>query len=216
MNINQYITENYDNIKNWLSGITKDGNPGLAEDLVQEVILIFLQHPKAQESIDTGTARFFLVRIALNQWRSSTSPFHYQYRDSFKEFPDDWSNGLEHVEYDPTEDILTEVVIQGLDLMYQQEDTRYEAILIIAYYSMGANYSAVGRKLNMKNTTVRKIVLRGLTKLNKLIFDNINNGTFNSTNIDFSSDWSVDSSSDKQQTISMAAKLLESRYFAAT
>ena len=85
MNPNQYIQENYSEIKKWLYNITKGEKPHLYDDFIHEVIMIFLQHDKAQQAIDSDTARYFLVRIGLNQWRSSTSPFHYQYRDSFKD-----------------------------------------------------------------------------------------------------------------------------------
>jgi len=213
MTPNEYITANYTQIKHWLSGVTKQGNQSLAEDLVQEVILIFLEHPKAQDAVDTDTVRFFLVRIALNQWRSSTSPFHYQYRDSFLDFPDDWDETLKSTEYDIQEDLMTEVVIQALDLMYQHNDgERYEAIMIMMYYSMGANYSAVGRKLDMPHTTIRKIVLRGQNKLKQHINKLINNGTFR-IDYDFSSSWDFNSSSTEQQTISLASQILKSRYF---
>jgi len=213
MNPSEYITANYAQIRNWLSGITKQGNQSLAEDLIQEVILIFLEHPKAQDAVDTDTVRFFLVRIALNQWRSSTSPFHYQYRDSFLDFPDDWDETLKSTEYDIQEDLMTEVVIQALDLMYQHNDgERYEAIMIMMYYSMGANYSAVGRKLDMPHTTIRKIVLRGQNKLKQHINKLINNGTFR-IDYDFSSSWDFNSSSTEQQTISLASQILKSRYF---
>ena len=210
----QYITENYENIKLWLRNVTQGQKEHLYEDLIHEVIMIFLEHDKAQDAVDTGTVRFFLTRIALNQFRSSTSPFHYQYRNSYLDFPDGWEEGLgANDEYDPTTDTQMDLVLDGLDSLYQgTEADRYEAIMVIMYYSMGANYSAVGRKLDMQHTTVRKLVLRGLTKLKKIIFNNIEDGNITDyTNSNGS--WNLDSSSDKQQTLSLASRILRTKYF---
>ncbi len=214
----QYITENYENIKLWLKNVTQGKKQHLYEDLIHEVIIIFLEYDKAQDAIDAGAARFLLTRIALNQFRSSTSPFHYQYRDSYLDFPDYWEENIEDTgEYDTTEDIMTEVMTDALDALYQgTSDERYEAILIIMYFSTGCNYSELGRKLGMKNTTVRKIVLRGLTKLKQNIFNNIQDGNItidNTINSNSSSDWLLDSSGNKQQAISVASQLLRNRYF---
>ena len=214
MTPDQYITENYENIKLWLRNVTQGNKQHLYEDLIHEVIMIFIQHDRAQDAVDTGTARFFLTRIALNQWRSTTSPFHYQYRDSYLDYPDYWADNIEDEgEYDTTEDIMMDLVTDSLDTLYQgTSGERYEAIMIIMYYTMGANYSAVGRHLNIPHTTVRKIVLRGLTKLKKIIFNNIQHG--NITHYSNSNgDWSLDSSGCQQQALSVASKLLKSRYF---
>lgn len=214
MTPDEYITENYENIKKWLSGVTQGDRSHLFEDLVHEVIIIFLEHDKAQEAVDTGTARFFLVRIALNQWRSSTSPFARQNRDSYLDYDEQVLYNIEDTgEYDNTLDIATDAVTYALDDLYQGNNTdRYDAIMIIMYYSMNTNYSAVGRMLNIPHSTVRKVVLRGIKKLK----NKINNGKFTDDNrIDthLSDIWGDDSRSDKQQTISMATQLLRTRYF---
>ena len=217
MNPNQYITENYEQIKLWLYNITKGERSHLYEDFIHEVIMIFLQHDKAQDAIDSGTARFFLARIGLNQWRSNTSPFHYQYRDSFLDFPDNWEEEIEqNEEYDNTEDIMIDIIMNGLEEMYQGTPAeRYEAIMLMMYYANGANYSAVGRQLNMPHTTIRKIVLRGLTKLKQIIFNNINDGTINNLriNFDFSNSWDDNGCNISQQTLSVVSQLIKTRYF---
>jgi len=208
----EYITINYTEIKKWLYNITKGEKKHLYEDFIHEVILIFLSNHLSQQAIDSGTARFFLVRIGLNQWRSSTSPFHYQYRDSFLDFPD--KEEVADEEYDMTEDMLIEMLLDGLDKMYNG-DARYEATIMIIYFSMGSNYSAVGRELNIPNTTIRKIVLRGIDKLKQTIKQN--NDDDNNTNLNTQfSEWNMLGGSNYKPTLSMVSQLFKTKYFQIT
>ena len=208
----EFIDTNYTEIKKWLYNITKGEKRHLYEDFIHEVILIFLSNHLSQQAIDSGTARFFLVRIGLNQWRSSTSPFHYQYRDSFLDFPDREDAAAE--EYDMTEDILIEMLLDGLDKMYNG-DARYEATIMIIYFSMGSNYSAVGRELGIPNTTIRKIVLRGIDKLKYTIKQN--NDDDNNTNLNTQfSEWNMLGGSNYKPTLSMVSQLFKTKYFQIT
>jgi RNA polymerase sigma factor (sigma-70 family) len=199
---NQFVQDNYRDIKEWLRNITNKERPDLFDDFIHDVISIFLTNSKSQQAIDTGTARFFIVRIGLNQWRSSTSTFHYQYRHRMTEELGENINP-ETEEYNNTEDHLIELMLSSLDEMY--ETNRYEALIIILYYSLGANYSAVGRYLNMPHTTIRKIYLRGIKILENKIKNGINH------NINSSGD--IHSYSAKQLSLSIPTKLLTSKYF---
>lgn len=216
MTLNEYVTENYENIKGWLRNVTRGEKQHLFDDLVHEVLNIFLTHPSSQDAVDTGTARYFIVRIALNQWRSGTSPFAYQYRDSFL----DTDHSPEPVaeEYDVTLDILEEVVLQGLDEMYANEATRYEAIIIMMYHSQNNNYSAVGRTLNMPHTSIRKIYLRGIKKLKLIIQQHINeyrNGNIrNNTNVtELISNRDIMGGSAIQPAVSAVSQFFATKYF---
>lgn len=216
MTPNQYIEDNYNDIRKWLYNITKGEKPHLYDDFIHEVVMIFLQHKKSQEAIDTGTARYFLARIGLNQWRSSTSPFHYQYRDSFLDYTE---KETETEEYDITLDVMEELVMMGLDTMYQgTQADRYEAIIMMLYFANGSNYSEVGRQLNMKHTTIRKIYLRGEAKLKQVIQDKINNlqNGIIEPNTDFTTllnEWDIMGSNNIKSTISVASQIFKTKYF---
>ena len=212
----QYITENYSDIRKWLYNITKGEKSHLYDDFIHEVLMIFLQHKRAQEAVDTGTARYFLARIGLNQWRSSTSPFHYQYRDSFLDYTE---KETEAEEYDVRLDIMEELAMYGLDEMYRgTESSRYEAIIIMLYHANGSNYSEVGRQLNMKHTTIRKIYLRGIEKLKTIINNRINrlkDGTIE-LNPDLTAlitNWDIVGDHTFKSTVSMASQIFKTRYF---
>jgi RNA polymerase sigma factor (sigma-70 family) len=78
MIINEWITMNFKALKLASENITK--NSELAPDLLQESILIFLQDKKAQDLVNNGAATWYIVRIMITQYNSSTSPFHIKYR----------------------------------------------------------------------------------------------------------------------------------------
>lgn len=216
MTPNEFVNENYDSILYWLEGVSKGKKEHIFEDFVHEVIITFLEHDKAQQAVDTGTARFFIARIGLNMFRSRTSTLHYKYRDSFKDAPEDWDAVLTDTydeQYDYEQDAMIEVVLSALDELYAGNKwDRYEAMIVMIYHTMGDNYSEVGRRLEMNRATVRKVYVRGITKLKTIIDRRLNDGDF-SINSNISSDWGMDSSSNKQQAISTAAQLFKTRYF---
>jgi DNA-directed RNA polymerase specialized sigma24 family protein len=202
MNPNQYIQQNYENIKLWLKGVTLNETPHLYDDFIQEIVIIFLQHPKAQEAIDTGTVRYFLTRIALNQWRSKTSPFHYQYRHRMtEEFKD--NNASDEV-YDVNIDMRDSRIFHALEQMYNTK-RRYEVYIIILYHTLNNNYSAVARYLKMEPTTIRKIYLRGI----KILKQTINNGNNNIIN----NNRDIHSDSFEFTSLPITSKLFKTEYF---
>jgi DNA-directed RNA polymerase specialized sigma24 family protein len=57
-------------------------NSGLAQDLYNEVILIFCEMPseKLIKVYNSGYFKFYAVRVVLNTFNSTTSPFSRRYR----------------------------------------------------------------------------------------------------------------------------------------
>lgn len=76
----EYIIENFKNLKEGARNITKEYQ--FSEDLLSEAILIFLQHETVQELVDSGKGRFFIGKTMVNLWQSDRSPFHKMYRRS--------------------------------------------------------------------------------------------------------------------------------------
>ena len=216
MTPNEYIQENYESLKRDLYNITKGEDNSFFEDFVQDVMITFLTHPKAQQVIDDDVAKFFMIRIGLNQWRSSTSRFHYKYRVPFVELTDDLV--LTNKDYDLEVDVLIDVLMQSLDQMYKDDKTRYQSLVIILYHSLGDNYSEVQRQFEIPRTTVRNIYKKGLSTLQTIVNDNIqklNNGTFQLSNdiTGIVNDWCNSLGTDEQQALSVASELFKTKYF---
>lgn len=216
MTVSEYIQDNYYLLKNEFFNITSGERTDLFEDFFHDCLSIFLTHKKAQDVVDNGTAKFFLIRIGLNQWRSKTSAFHYQYRIHLTE---QLSDEIADTDYDFEIDVLMEIVLRSLDDMYKLDDkSRYRAMVVILYHSLGNNYSEVQRQFDIPRTTVRDIYQAGIKQLSEIVSTNLqklDNGTFELSN-DFSSqfnDWCNNRSLTEQQAVSMASELFKTQYF---
>lgn len=219
MTVNEYIEKNYYLLKNEFYKIASDNKNESVEDLFHDCLEIFMRHKKAQEVIDNGTAKFFLIRIGLNQYRSTSSDYHFTYRLPLTDLMDEIE--VPDEEYDVTEDVMMDVLMQSLDSMYKKDDTRYRAMIIILYHSLGNNYSEVERQFNIPRTTVRLHYKEGMEILAQVMNENItrlNNGTFRlNSNLDsFVLDWCNSFGTNEQQALSMASKLFTSKYFSAS
>jgi RNA polymerase sigma factor (sigma-70 family) len=195
-----YINKHYNEIKQYLRGVTLGENNSLYEDFIHEVIMIFLDHPSAQQSIDTGTVRFFITRIALNQWRSVNSKFHYKYRKN--SHTSELKDTVEINEYQAEDDILINNILQILEHMFQN-NRRLEAMVIVLKHTL-KTYAEVGRKLNMRPTTVRKVYLRGIKQIKKHVRRN---------NININNSGSVHSNNVEQLPLSVISQIFKTKYF---
>ena len=73
-----FLQENYFPLKEAAERISS--NDELAEELLHYTIDEFASKANAEEIVQSGGARFYCVRIMLNSWKSSTSPFYFIYR----------------------------------------------------------------------------------------------------------------------------------------
>lgn len=160
--VNEWVNKNYENIKDWLKGAIKYEDESVKEDLFHEVLMIFIQHPKAEQLIENDQARWFLVRIALNQSRSTSSDHYklYKKNKSF-EFIEDRGDFIEK-EYDHEKDALIEDVLEVLDDMYRGTNReRYYVMLILLYFTLN-NFAEMSRRLKIPRSTIKKNFKEGL------------------------------------------------------
>jgi len=81
MDINQYVKENYNDLYTVCKNITK--NHQLTDDLFQHCVIILLEYPTDKMSVIVKNkhVKFFFIGIVINNWSSSTSPFHKTFRN---------------------------------------------------------------------------------------------------------------------------------------
>ena len=79
--VQKYIRENYDAIVEIAKVITQARYPDF-EDLAHEVILAVLtaNREKMNAIVAKNQMRFWIIRLCVNNYRSSTSRYHYKYR----------------------------------------------------------------------------------------------------------------------------------------
>jgi hypothetical protein len=181
MTVTKYVNDNYDNICKWLYNVTKGERPDLFNDFVHEVIVIFLEHDKAKDVVLQGDARWFIVRIGLNQWRSSSSPFHKQYRPPHNELLTDLI--LEDQEYDMDIDIIQDLAVQVLDEMHMGNlEEYYMSLVVMIYHTLSYNFSEMERQLDIPRTSLSKVYTKAIQTVKTrlaLKIEQVKNGTIN-------------------------------------
>ena len=179
MSVSSYVNDNYENIRKWLYNVTKGERPDLYEDFVHEVLLIFMEHDKAADVVREGSARWFIVRIGLNQWRSSTSPFHKQYRPKHSQLLFDIQ--LQDEEYDHDIDVIMDLCIQILDELHMGTlEEYYMSLVVMIYHELGGNFSEMQRKLDIPRTSLSKVYNKAIETIKERLrikIERINNGT---------------------------------------
>ena len=133
----------------------------LASDLLQHCLADFLEKPQAQQIIQDGFARFFIVRMMMNQWRSVTSPFFRIYR--MHQHVSVETSGLSewyHEEaVEPQWDL--EKVTKIVDLMSEDRKSAawYHAELV-KLYAETPNFKKLSEMTQISRTSISKSVDR--------------------------------------------------------
>ena len=167
--VNQWVNDNYETIKGWIKGAIKYENDSVKEDLFHEVLMVFIQHPKAEQLIKNNQAQWFIVRIALNQSRSNSSA-HFNLYKKHKTFEYKEIGEFHEEEYDLERDELTEDVLNCLDEMYNGTNReRYYVMLILMYFTLN-NFTEMSRRLKIPRTTIQKNFKEGLEYIRIKLF----------------------------------------------
>lgn len=77
MKFNEYLELDYTALIEAANKIT--GNHELSIDLLHYAIEELSNKPNVQDIVDSGGARFYIIRICMTQWRSQTGPFYRQF-----------------------------------------------------------------------------------------------------------------------------------------
>jgi RNA polymerase sigma factor (sigma-70 family) len=143
LDINDWITQNYKHLKTTANNIT--GRDQLANDLLSESILILMEKPNVQEIVDSGGALWYLVRIMMNQFRSSTSPFHKTYRSTVEL----------HEHYDAPEEFEEDHSELG-NAMYKELQGMhwYGQKLFELHYIQGESISKISRETKIPRSSI--------------------------------------------------------------
>ena len=138
-----FLQDNYYPLKEAAERIS--GHDELAEELLHYTIDEFLKKPNVEEIVLSGGGRWFCVRILMNSWRSSSSPFYFTYRQPT-------------VDIEEAEDIADEEE----DLVQFAERTRsvlaklpwYDRMLFDTYVADNHSVSSLARVTGIPRTSV--------------------------------------------------------------
>lgn len=125
----------------------------LSDDLLQETVIAFLENKNAQEIVSMGGAWFYTLKIAMNLWKSQTSPF-------YKNFKHEHLSMLpEHEKIADTQEEM-EGIFSQIDSIIDKELSWYESRLLAVYIDERQNASSLSRKTGIPRTSITLTINR--------------------------------------------------------
>jgi len=153
------MTDNYPELQSAAKKIS--GNHELWEELLSYCLEEFLFKPNLQEIIQSGGGRFYIVRMMMNQFRSTTSPFYQKYRTPTVE--------IEFQDYEEPE-----VYVDHTDKLTQIQDALanlnwYDKMLFEIFVKENHTISSLSRATGIPRTSVNLTITRVRNYLKKSI-----------------------------------------------
>lgn len=189
MTISEWTDNNYQPFKEACQRIC-EGNP-LAEELTHYVLSEFLLKADVQDIINSGGGFFYVLRMATNNWKSTTSPFFRTYRDPNLRIPLNEHHYQERQENDRHEELepehrqssKTKIQMNGIEEvsewtfeeLYERVQTHiqtlgwYERELLQVYAENNGNASLVSRLTKIPRTSINLTIRKVKQHLTKQI-----------------------------------------------
>jgi hypothetical protein len=132
-------------------------NDELSEELLHYSLEQLLIKPNLEAIIDSGGGEFYVIRIMLNSWRSTTSPFYRIYRAHSEQI--DINSYLQENDIEDEGSTDTEHIIQSirseLSTLYW-----YDQKLFSLYANEGHTISSLARETKIPRTSISLTINR--------------------------------------------------------
>jgi len=145
------MQENYRELQIAASRISN--NDGLSEELLHYCIEEFLKKKDCAAIVSSGGGRFYIVRIMLNQWKSTTSEFFHTYRKHNDEITDEFED--QQYEEDPEFMVRADRVREELARL-----PWYDRKLFETFVSENHTVSSLARATEIPRTSVSLTINR--------------------------------------------------------
>ena len=149
--IDQFMKENYGELLTAASRISN--NSDLSEELLHFCLEEFLKKKDCLAIVDSGGGRFYIVRILLNQWRSTTSEFFHTYRKHNDEITGEYADEI--YEEDPAFMVRADAVRAELARL-----PWYDQKLFETFVSENHTVSSLARATQIPRTSVSLTINR--------------------------------------------------------
>jgi len=140
--IEDFFQDNYDQLKQ--AAINISGGSELWEELLHYTVDEFLRKKNVEDIIKSGGGRFYCVRIMMNSYRSTTSPFYTTYRRPSSEL----EQVPEHEEEDNTIEIADKIKKEIEKLNW------YDKMLFEIFVDEGHTISSLARATGIPRTSI--------------------------------------------------------------
>ena len=174
--VETYISENYENILQWSKQATHNHSDYI--DLAHDIIIAFQEHELAPSLVEKGEARWFIVRMLLNQARSNTSPFKRNHRIIHEGYVPD---NREEEDYDMETDLRIEALQTAIEEIIAELNkdligdkfVRYcMDVVLWTLKQKKPNFSEIERETGIPRTSISNAYYNGLDMIKKRILDN--------------------------------------------
>lgn len=160
--VNKWVNDNYNDLRETLLNITKNDYDNV-DDLLHECLEFFIKKEIAEELVIKKQAKWFFIRIALNQYRSTSSKFYKTYkknvRTNTRNIVDEWWESIADTnDYDLEYDELMNLNLDIIEelLLSDDEEERLHGFVIMLYFSNDFNFAEVARCLDYSRSTYRR------------------------------------------------------------
>ena len=166
MNMNDYLTQNYNRLKQKVRAVTR--NHQNSDDLFVDLVMNLLEKPSdyQQDLLDKGKVEHWIMSSAKLQFNSKTSPFYYQYKKFSRE------TGPIYEDYITTEDEIVENMGKEVKDFISKElelYSIYERTLTREHIFEGKSFSEIGREYSIN----RKYISETITPVKAELFDKV-------------------------------------------
>jgi len=158
--VEQFMTENYPLLKEAADKIT--GKDKLADELLHYAIDEFLHKPKLEEIVSSGGGRFYIVRIMMTQWRSTTGPFFHTYMKGTDSITEEVENIPEEMSPE-TEAVVNRIKTELAKLPW------FDRRLFEVYTEENHTVSSLARATEIPRTTISLAINRIKKHIRKTI-----------------------------------------------
>lgn len=161
MTLDEFMSENYEDLLSSARKISQ--NSPLSDELLHYALDEFLHKENCDDILQSGGAQFYLVRIMLNSWRSTTSPFYRNYRKPSDSIEDHSYLEYEEGDREEIEELAAEVQASLNSLSW------FERELLRVYIEEGHNMSSLSRATKIPRTTISLTINRVRTHIKNKI-----------------------------------------------
>jgi DNA-directed RNA polymerase specialized sigma24 family protein len=166
MNMDEYITKNYNSLRNKVKAVTK--NHQNSDDLFNDLLTTLYTKPKEyqEDLIKKNKVENWIMASAKLQFASRTSPFYYKYKKFNHDTSDIYENTLttddEYIDF--SQDIVN-FIKSELELYY----TVYQRTLTTEHLIYNKSYSEIGREYKVN----RKYISETITPVKEELFKKV-------------------------------------------
>lgn len=168
--VDKWIEENYNKIIKWAKQASHNHQDHI--DLAHDVIISFQQHELAESLVLKNEARWFIVRMLLNQARSSSSPFYKHHRVIHEGYVPD---KFEQEDYDIETDLQIESLMTAIEEILAEGDLVKKYcmdVVLLTLKQKRPNFSQIERETGIPRTSISNAYYNGLELIKQKMQDN--------------------------------------------